>query len=121
STSAARLYSERAEKLVSRGEISSASVVSFERLGLMRRGERGKPIRVLSLGQLRRLDLALALLSQPDVLLLDEPTNHLSITLVEELTEAFSSMRCALLVSSHDRGMLRDLEEWPTLPLPVAV
>lgn len=121
STSAARLYSERAEKLVSRGEISSASVVSFERLGLMGRGERGKPIRVLSLGQLRRLDLALALLSQPDVLLLDEPTNHLSIALVEELTETFSSLRCALVVSSHDRGMLRDLEEWPTLPLPVAV
>lgn len=68
-------------------------------------------------GQQRRLDLALALACRPHVLLLDEPTNHLSIALVDELTEALAATDAAVVISTHDRQMLRDAADWPTLAL----
>lgn len=54
----------------------------------------------LSVGQRRRLALAVLLAGEHDLLLLDEPTNHLSLTLVEELEEA-------LVVATHDRALRR--------------
>jgi macrolide transport system ATP-binding/permease protein len=51
----------------------------------------GQTIGELSMGQQRRLDLALVLATHPHVLLLDEPTNHLSIALVDELTDALGA------------------------------
>ena len=45
----------------------------------------------LSVGQRRRLALAMLLGQHCDVLLLDEPTNHLSLTLAEELEEALQT------------------------------
>lgn len=117
SPTAARLYADHAERLVARGLLLESTVVPLSALGLLGAEERGKPVDTLSVGQRRRLDLALRLLAQPDVLLLDEPTNHLSFALIDELTEALTSMPCALVVSTHDRGMLRDLGDWPALRL----
>ncbi len=57
-------------------------------LGLLHPRDLGRPVGVLSVGQQRRLALALVVLAAPDVLLLDEPTNHLSLRLVDELEEA---------------------------------
>jgi macrolide transport system ATP-binding/permease protein len=68
-------------------------------------------------GQRRRLDLALALSARPLLLLLDEPTNHLSISLVDELTEALRATSAAVVASTHDRQLLRDLSDWPRLGL----
>lgn len=76
-----------------------------------------KPVHSLSMGQQRRLDLALVLAQRPDVLLLDEPTNHLSIALVDELTEALGTTRAAVVLSTHDRQLLRDVAAWPRLEL----
>ena len=115
--SAASLYRERAAELVARGVLPESRSVPLEQLGLLGSSERARPVGTLSLGQRRRLDLALCLLEQPDVLLLDEPSNHLSIALVDELTEALAALPCAVAVSTHDRGMLNDLAEWPALEL----
>ncbi len=71
------------------------------------------PVERLSHGQRRRLDLALALAGHPDVLLVDEPTNHLSATLVDELTAALRATGAAVVVATHDRQLLRDLDDWP--------
>ncbi|WP_032405455.1 ABC-F family ATP-binding cassette domain-containing protein [Rhodococcoides fascians] len=91
--------------------------VSLSSLGLLRSREANKRIGELSMGQQRRLDLALALARRPHVLLLDEPTNHLSIALVDELTQALHATDAAVVVSTHDRQMRRDLSDWNVLDL----
>jgi macrolide transport system ATP-binding/permease protein len=71
----------------------------------------------LSVGLQRRLDLAVLLAATPHVMLLDEPTNHLSAALVDELTDALSATRAAVVVATHDRQLLRDVADWPRLEL----
>jgi macrolide transport system ATP-binding/permease protein len=60
---------------------------------------------VLSIGQQRRLALAVVIAHPPHVLLLDEPTNHLSLTLAEELEAALDSHPGAVVLASHDRRL----------------
>lgn len=60
----------------------------------------------LSGGYRKRIALAAALLSNPDVLLMDEPTNHLDADLVEWLQGYLNSYRGALLLITHDRYFL---------------
>ncbi|WP_434600649.1 ribosomal protection-like ABC-F family protein [Streptomyces sp. A5-4] len=72
-------------------------------LGLFREEDLAVPVPALSVGQQRRLELARLVTRPADLLILDEPTNHVSLTLVEELEEALSNYRGAVVVVSHDR------------------
>nr|WP_203658325.1 ABC-F family ATP-binding cassette domain-containing protein [Actinocatenispora rupis] len=75
--------------------------------GLFRDDALDSDVAALSVGQRRRLALAVLLTGEYEVLLLDEPTNHLSLTLVEELERALDGYRGALVVASHDRALRR--------------
>lgn len=79
-------------------------------LGLLHPREHAKPVVLLSVGQRRRLSLAIAVATEPDLLLLDEPTNHLSLALVTELEEAIGASPGAVVVASHDRWLRRRWE-----------
>jgi macrolide transport system ATP-binding/permease protein len=95
---------------------ATAEEVPLRTLGLLHPRDHGTVVGGLSVGQRRRLALAVAVASRPDLLLLDEPTNHVSLRLASELEEALGRAPGAVVVTSHDRW-LRGRWEGPTLAL----
>ena len=66
----------------------------------------GQPLRTLSGGQRRRVELARILFSGAETLLLDEPTNHLDADSIVWLRDFLKSHKGGLVVISHDTGLL---------------
>jgi macrolide transport system ATP-binding/permease protein len=84
-----------------------AATTPLATLGLLAPKDVDRPVVELSVGQRRRLELALLVADAPQLILLDEPTNHLSPALVEEVEEALDSSPGAVVVASHDRWLRR--------------
>ena len=68
-----------------------------------------QPLRTLSGGQRRRVELARILFGDSQTLLLDEPTNHLDADSVAWLRDHLKSYRGGLVVISHDVALLGDV------------
>ncbi|PSK88964.1 macrolide transport system ATP-binding/permease protein [Murinocardiopsis flavida] len=81
---------------------------SLGELGLVAPRDLDRPVGSLSVGQRRRLALALLVANAPQVLLLDEPTNHISLRLAEELEDALRTAPGAVVIATHDRWMRRN-------------
>ena len=64
------------------------------------------PVRLLSGGERRRLQLVLVLRQGPNVLLLDEPTNDLDLDTLRALEDLLDDWPGTLVVVSHDRAFL---------------
>ncbi len=60
----------------------------------------------LSGGQKKRIALANALLTKPDLLVMDEPTNHLDLEMIEWLEDLFAKENFTLFMVTHDRYFL---------------
>ncbi|MFG1945654.1 ATP-binding cassette domain-containing protein [Nonomuraea sp. NPDC048826] len=114
---AVEVYEAAIGRLVTSGALREPDQVGLSQLGLLPAEAARRPVTELSVGQRRRLDLAVVLAARPHVVLMDEPTNHLSMTLVEELTEALGATAAAVVLATHDRQLLRDTEGWPRLRL----
>ena len=77
-------------------------------------------LKELSLGEIRRIQLAAILFLAPNVLILDEPTNHLDVYTIEELTDAlryYLKQGGTILFSSHDEYFINDIQPNKTLTL----
>ena len=98
-------FSEVSEQMDSTGawELETNAKIILTELGIEDFSAR---IGDLSGGYRKRIALATALLSQPDMLLMDEPTNHLDALSVEWLQSYLNRYRGALLLITHDRYFL---------------
>ncbi|MBO4237968.1 ABC-F family ATP-binding cassette domain-containing protein [Pseudonocardia alni] len=90
--------------------VERAETVPLRELGLLHPREHGTAVGELSLGQRRRLALAVVVADAPDLLLLDEPTNHVSLRLAGELESALGTAPGTVVVTSHDRWLRRRWE-----------
>jgi macrolide transport system ATP-binding/permease protein len=86
-------------------DAATGSPVPLGDLGLLHPRELSRPVGVLSVGQQRRLALAILVARRPDLALLDEPTNHISLTLADELEESLQQSPGTVVVASHDRWL----------------
>jgi len=75
--------------------------------GLFNYDEIGKTLDQLSLGQIRKLEIARMIALEPNVLVLDEPTNHISLNVLESFEAAIARFNSPVLVVSHDRRFIR--------------
>lgn len=112
-----QLFDAHVQRLVARHIIRPNQALHLPDLGLLTPPQAKLRVGELSMGQQRRLELALLLASRPHVLLLDEPANHLSIRLIEELTAALEKTQAAVVLATHDRQLLRDTQHRARLRL----
>ena len=91
-TAGAWQFHQKVEEVISRVGLEENAVFSF-----------------LSAGLKRRVLLARALVSNPDILLLDEPTNHLDISSILWLEDFLQNFDKTLLFVTHDRAFLQKI------------
>jgi ABC transport system ATP-binding/permease protein len=84
-------------------ELETNAKIILSKLGI---NDLDVKVGTLSGGYRKRIALATALLSEPDLLLMDEPTNHLDALSVEWLQSYLNRFRGALLLITHDRYFL---------------
>ncbi|HEV7948943.1 MAG TPA: ATP-binding cassette domain-containing protein [Glaciihabitans sp.] len=82
-----------------------AAALPLSSFGLLTARDIDRAVGELSIGQQRRLALALIIAKPPHVFLLDEPSNHLSLNLASELEDALGTYPGAVVVASHDRWL----------------
>ena len=97
------------------GEVRARAMEGLARVGLERRAE--SPARLLSYGERRQLELALALNSNPRVLLLDEPCAGLSPSERQQISQTIAQLprEITLLMIEHDMDVALALADRVTV------
>ncbi|MEZ4522179.1 MAG: ATP-binding cassette domain-containing protein [Thermomicrobiales bacterium] len=89
-----------------RVEYEHALIAELLRHGLFRLDDLDKKVRDLSLGQRRKLQLALLIASDHNIIVIDEPTNHLGLDVLEEFERALRSYPGPVIAVSHERHFI---------------
>ncbi len=97
------LKAKRTTYLAGDKELTPAQLL--ERLGFTN-AHLSTPVKKLSGGQKRRLQLLLILLDEPNVLVMDEPSNDLDTEMLAVMEDLLDSWPGTLLVVSHDRYLI---------------
>jgi ATPase subunit of ABC transporter with duplicated ATPase domains len=104
-----RYASAEAEFLAQGGYAAEAEALAVaDGLGLTQ-DQLARPLRTLSGGQRRRVELARILFGGGGVLLLDEPTNHLDADSIAWLRGFLRTYHGGVVVISHDVDLLREV------------
>ncbi len=105
------VYSAALEEFSSRGyyEIENSLQKLFDAYQLDN-GLLEQPFSSLSGGQKRLAELIAIQLAEPNVVLLDEPTNHMDYIAKEAFIEWLRSTKSSVMVISHDRDVLHNVE-----------
>jgi ATPase subunit of ABC transporter with duplicated ATPase domains len=61
-----------------------------------------KQLKVLSGGEIMKVNLSIGIAKNPDVFLLDEPTNHLDLSSLKKLIEVIQKLPKSFVIVSHD-------------------
>lgn len=104
-------YSDALEQFSSLGyyQVESEIVQSLERYQLTDAQINGK-IGQLSGGQKRFVELVKVQHAKAELVLIDEPTNHMDYIAKESFIEWFKKEQAAVLVITHDRDVLREVD-----------
>jgi len=86
-------------------DAETQAIIQLSKLGF---DDLEQPIKELSGGWKKRLALACALASEPEVLMLDEPTNHLDMEGVLWLEQFVKQSNLAMVFITHDRVFLEN-------------
>ena len=91
--------------------LNAAAMAALERVGLA--GRHGVPAALLSHGEKRQLELAMALAAQPAVMLLDEPLAGAGPEETQRLVALLASLRasCAIVLVEHDMDAVFQLAD----------
>ena len=76
------------------------------RYGLFREDDIGKTLGQLSVGQLRKVEIARLIAREPNLLILDEPTNYLSLDVLEAFEAKVAEWPGPVIAASHDRWFI---------------
>ena len=71
----------------------------------------------MSGGEKSRCALSCLTFKRPHILLLDEPTNHLDLDAIEQLEQALETFVGTVLLVTHDRALLEQVEITRTLDM----
>ena len=96
---------EQVSSYVRLGRLEMTASSVLERLGFPA-SRQWTPVRDLSGGERRRLQLTRLLMAEPNVLLLDEPTNDLDVDTLARLEDLLDGWAGTLVVVSHDRYLV---------------
>jgi len=77
---------------------------------LIKQNQIGQLVGTLSQGEKTKLGIARQILKKPDLLVLDEFTSHLDLDAIEQVQEAISEYRGAVLFVTHDRYILESIK-----------
>lgn len=103
-------YTEALQRFDDKGFYQIEEQIEREFEALQLPGIAHQPFTTLSGGQKRLVDIVKVMHSDADLVLVDEPTNHMDYIAKAQFTDWLRNAREAVLVITHDRDVLREVD-----------